>query len=81
VVLSAQTGEGIDDLRRHIADRMTQGSQIHRFDINISDGASLAWLHEHGEVLKTESHDVDQKLIVTARLSDAAYARFMARDR
>lgn len=81
VVLSAQTGEGIDDLRRHIADRMTQGSQLHRLSINLSDGASVAWLHEHGEVLKTESHDIDQNLIVTARLSDAAYARFMARDR
>lgn len=79
VVLSAQTGEGVDDLRRRIADRMTQGSQIHRLNVSTSDGASLAWLHEHGEVLETEATEADQMLAITVRLSDPAHARFMAR--
>lgn len=79
VALSAQTGEGQDELRRRIADRMTQGSHIHSIEIDASDGASLAWLHEYGEVVEAMDATEDQMVNVSVRLSNAAYARFMAR--
>ncbi|MGE4431598.1 MAG: GTPase HflX [Sphingobium sp.] len=75
---SAITGEGVDALRRAISDRMTVGSAVHHFDIPSSDGASLAWLHEHGEVLDTQDGG-EGILGVNVRLSDAAHARFCAR--
>lgn len=81
VPLSAVTGEGVDALRRTVADRMTQGSHVHRLSLSAQDGAALAWLHEHGEVLGVEEQGADSaELAVSVRLSDPAYARFMARD-
>ena len=43
----------------------------------MQDGASLAWLHEHGEVV-AQSADGDDMLI-DVRLPDSAYARFLSR--
>ena len=77
VLLSAFTGEGVDDLRRMISDRMTAGDRLYTLTLPSSDGAALAWLHEHGEVVATDGGD--NRLTVAVRLSDAAHARFMAR--
>jgi len=85
VLCSAVTGEGVDTLRRAISDRMTQGNAVHRLILSASDGASLAWLHEYGEVLDMAegagAEGEGESLSVSVRLSDAAYARFRARKR
>ena len=74
VILSALTGEGVDRLQRMISDHMTRGAKMYDLRIPVSDGAALAWLHEHGEVLhSTISADV---MNVEVRLSDATFARF-----
>ena len=78
VLASAVTGEGIEALRRAISDRMTSGNAVHRLSIPASDGASLAWLHEYGEVLDIREGE-GEMLSVSVRLSDAAHARFRAR--
>jgi GTP-binding protein HflX len=51
VMVSAATGEGVEALVAELARLLTGGAQVHRFDIGASDGARLAWLHAHGEVL------------------------------
>lgn len=51
VIVSAATGEGVDALVAELGRLLTGGSQVYRFDIGVSDGARLAWLHAHGEVL------------------------------
>ena len=80
VPVSAITGEGLDALRRKIGALMTAGSSVHAIQLPVSDGAGLAWLHEHGEVLETKEGAGDaETLSLSVRLSDAAYARFMAR--
>lgn len=78
VPASAITGEGVDALRRAISDRMTQGSHIHNLSLEAGDGASLAWLHEYGEVLDV-GEGQEGALLVSVRLSDPAYARFRSR--
>ena len=78
VLASAVTGEGVEALRRAISDRMTSGNAVHRLSIPASDGASLAWLHEYGEVLDIREGE-GEMLSVSVRLSDAAHARFRAR--
>ncbi|MDZ7893606.1 MAG: hypothetical protein U5M50_00775 [Sphingobium sp.] len=37
-----------------ISDHMTTGAKVYGLRIPVSDGAAMAWLHEHGEVLSTE---------------------------
>ena len=77
VILSALTGEGVDLLQRTASDRMTRGAKIYGLRIPVSDGAALAWLHEHGEVLSTKVEGEETRADV--RLSDAAFARFTKR--
>ncbi len=77
VLVSALTGEGVADLQRAISNRMTQGNRVHEIHLAQDDGAALAWLHEHGEVIGTEYEG--EGVTVGVRLSDAAYARFRAR--
>jgi len=78
VLASAVTGEGVDALRRAISDRMTSGNAVHRVTLAAGDGASLAWLHEYGEVLDVREGE-GGSLSLSVRLSDAAFARFRAR--
>ncbi len=79
VVLSALTGEGVDDLQRAVSARLTADAHVHSLSLPVADGAALAWLHEHGEVL--DSRVEDDLVRVEARLSDSALARFAKRDR
>ena len=77
VILSALTGEGVDQLQRAISNRLTSGAQVHHLRVPLSDGAALAWLHEHGEVIGTRPEDGE--MAVDVRLSDSALARFTKR--
>ena len=77
VILSALTGVGVDDLQRRISGQMTAGAEIHQLRVPVADGAAIAWLHEHGEVIGSETADSD--VVVTVRLSESALARFMKR--
>ena len=49
--ISAVTGEGIERLREKLGAVLTQGARRHSLMIPASDGARIAWLHAHGEVL------------------------------
>lgn len=51
VLMSAVTGEGVSALEAELAKLLTGGAQQFSFNIAASDGARLAWLHAHGEVL------------------------------
>jgi len=77
VILSALTGEGIDALQRTIGARLTAGAIVHALHVSLADGAAVAWLHEHGEVLSSRSEAGE--MIVEVRLSDSAMARFLKR--
>ena len=79
VILSALTGEGVDLLQRAIATRMTAGARVHKLRVPLADGAAIAWLHEHGEVLG--SNPDGDNMAIEVRLSDSALARFWKRER
>ncbi|QJR02103.1 GTPase HflX [Sphingobium yanoikuyae] len=79
VIISALTGEGVEGLQRAISSRLTRGARVHSLRLPISDGAALAWLHEHGEVLATRPSEAEMQ--VDVRLSDSGLARFLKRDR
>jgi GTP-binding protein HflX len=74
VAISALTGEGLDALRTALDARLAAGFETLEVAIPPSDGARLAWLYEHGEVLgRTDAEDAVR---LSVRLSPAARARF-----
>ena len=74
VVVSALTGEGLDALRGALDARLAAGMETVEYAIPPADGARLAWLYQHGEVLTRA--DSDDTIRLTVRLSPADRARF-----
>ena len=74
VAVSALTGEGLPRLREAIDARVSGGLQTVGYDVPASDGARLAWLYEHGEVVGRR--DGEEATHVTVRLSPGDRARF-----
>lgn len=77
VAVSALTGEGLPALRAAIDARLS--AQLVVIDVALppSDGAAIAWLHAHGEVL--ERQDSDDAVRLKVRLSPMDRARFESR--
>ncbi len=77
VLCSAMTGEGIDSLRAAIDRRLTgQHSQVD-LAVELTDGAAIAWLYDHGQVLARR--DDERKAYLRVRLDSTALARFQRR--
>jgi GTP-binding protein HflX len=74
VPVSAITGEGLDGLQAAIDARITEGMELTDYDIPSQDGARLAWLYQHGEVV--DRRDADTAVHVKVRLLPADRARF-----
>ncbi|HEY6432863.1 MAG TPA: GTPase HflX, partial [Acetobacteraceae bacterium] len=74
VAVSAITGEGLLSLLTAIDARIAAGMELADYDLPPEDGARLAWLYQHGEVL--ERHDADAAIHVTVRLRPEDKARF-----
>jgi GTP-binding protein HflX len=77
VAISAITGEGLDILLDRIERILGADDEVRTFDVDLSDGAALAWLHAHGEILERE--DEGTRASITARLSPMDLARFEKR--
>ena len=76
--VSALTGEGVDELLTLLGTRLTQGARVHRFTLGPQDGAGLAWLYAHGEVMADEAAGDEGLRDVTVRLSEKDAGRFAA---
>jgi GTP-binding protein HflX len=78
VAVSAITGEGLPALLAAIDSRIAAGMETADYEIAPEDGARLAWLYEHGEVVGRR--DGDAAIHVTVRLLPADRARFERRE-
>ena len=78
VAVSALTGEGLDALREALDARVSAGLETVEYSIAAADGARLAWLYRHGEVIDRREQESGD-LRVTVRLSSADRARFEQR--
>ena len=76
--VSALTGDGVEALRRSVSARLAADARVEAITVPIADGAAIAWLHEHGEVLAQDV--VDETMRLSVRLSPVEYARFLSRD-
>jgi GTP-binding protein HflX len=77
VLLSALTGEGIDGLKAALDIYLASNSPVLEFTVGIEDGASLAWLYDHGEVVSRT--DGEDRIYLKVRLDSADAARFNKR--
>ncbi len=72
--ISALTGEGLPALLSAIERQLGSRLVCVHYDVAAQDGARLAWLYRHGEVVSR--HDEDSVVRVEVRLSEADRARF-----
>jgi GTP-binding protein HflX len=77
IAVSARTGEGTDRLLAAIEERLAAGRSLRDVVLAPEDGAGLAWLYRHGEVLARE--DGADGIRLSVRLSPADMARFERR--
>jgi GTPase len=56
-LVSAHTGEGLDELLFAIENRLAAKRATLDLSIDASDGAGISWLHRNSEVLNKELHD------------------------
>lgn len=74
IALSAETGEGIDELYRLIDHILTRHHRTHIFHLSPSEGQALAWLHAHGDVL--DEHRLEDGVTIKVRLSSKSSGQF-----
>ncbi len=74
IPVSALTNEGLPALLSAIDDRISAGMERAQYVLPGTDGARLAWLYEHGEVLGRA--DGDDGVTVQVRLLPSDRARF-----
>jgi GTP-binding protein HflX len=77
VPVSAATGEGTDRLLLLIDERLDGGRLLIDLDIPLSDGAAIAWLYRHGDVVRR--HDDEERAHFSVRLAEADLGRFRSR--
>ncbi len=70
--VSALTGEGRDALLQAMDRRLAAGRRVYHYSLGPADGAAMAWLYEHGEVVeRTEAADGGVRLSVGLGPADA----------
>jgi GTPase len=77
VLLSAVTGEGCDGLLELIDRRLESEGRIMRLDIPLTDGKTLAWIYDRGEVIGRR--DDDEAAHISVRLSEEDISRLRHR--
>ncbi|PCI43920.1 MAG: GTPase HflX [Alphaproteobacteria bacterium] len=65
-LLSAVTGEGCDDFRSALNDMLAKGDEILKIAYAHDQGAAMAWMYKHGEVIGRE--DTERETILKARI-------------
>jgi GTP-binding protein HflX len=72
IPVSALSGENLTALRDAIDARLASSMHMMKYTLPAADGATLAWLYRHGEVLAREDGDDDIKISVRLRPEDRA---------
>jgi len=79
--ISAETGFGVEAMLERVGRVLTEGARVHSFTIPARDGARIAWLHAHGEVLdEAEAGEGDQGPMrrLDVRLTEKEFGRYAA---
>ncbi|MBU6396988.1 MAG: GTPase HflX [Rhodospirillales bacterium] len=76
IAVSALTSEGLERLLAEVDTRIAAAQEVFALEVPVADGARIAWLYRHGEVLAREDGETHVKLKI--RLSATDRARFEA---
>ena len=79
IAISATTGEGIDALAERLQSVFGRHRKVLEVEVDLSDGARLAWLYRHGEVLGRRDEGMTARIRV--RLDAMDIKRFERLDR
>ncbi|MDJ0642775.1 MAG: GTPase HflX [Erythrobacter sp.] len=60
IMISAATGEGIDDFGARIAELLTQKAEEMTVTLPVTDGRRIAWLHAHGDIIEEADAGMDE---------------------
>ncbi len=74
MAISALNGDGLEALLAAVDGRLGAGEEESQHRIEARDGARIAWLHRHAEVLETTVEE--DVLTIRVRMSATARARF-----
>ncbi|MEP7350384.1 MAG: GTPase HflX [Sphingorhabdus sp.] len=74
LLLSAETGEGIDAFRRMLSELIVAGNETRALRLSTDNGAALAWLHERGKV--SNRREEGGYLLLEASLSRQLWGQF-----
>ena len=77
VLVSAATGEGCETLIATLDERITEHFRTAEVSLAHDDGASLAWLYDHGNIIERRNEEDAIHLMV--RMDAANWARFERR--
>ena len=76
ILLSALSGEGVEELRETVAERLNRGAELHRLKVPVGDGERIAWLHSRGQVV--DQRGGESMVEMDVRLSPADWEKFQA---
>jgi GTP-binding protein HflX len=77
VPISAVTGEGCDKLLALFDERLDGGRRLVDLAVPLTDGAGIAWLYRHGEVV--DRRDDEESAHISVRLAESDLGRFRSR--
>lgn len=77
VVMSAVSGQNVDQLLNCATAKLREGSRIRRIKLDTSSGEAAAWLHANAEVLGQQTDGLETEYEV--RISADDWARFTSR--
>jgi GTP-binding protein HflX len=72
VAVSARDGSGLPTLLDKIDTRLGAARQVVDLDVPLAEGAALAWLYQHAEVLHRRDGETTCHLRVAAEAADLA---------
>ena len=75
VAISALTGAGCRSLLEAIDRRLSENRHVVNLDVDLADGAALAWLYRHGEILERLDEGMEAHLVVALDAVDEARFR------
>lgn len=77
--MSAETGFGVEEFLQRVGEMLTSGARLHDITIPASDGARIAWLHAHGEVVQDDDGGVGEAgpmRHLAVRLTEKEFGRY-----
>ncbi|MEX2628608.1 MAG: GTPase HflX [Tistlia sp.] len=77
VAVSAATGAGIDRLLETVEQRLARNERVVDLEVDLADGAELAWLYRHGRVV--ERSDEGQRARLRVSFDSRNLARYQRR--